>query len=195
MVVADAFSYLTDPLVIVGFVLFLAFLAVRQLVKSGTIALPAAAGSQGMRLLLNQGFILGLLVMAVGIVLHAQEPRTEMTSPGSSGEVDFGFVELEPGMEIPIPSYKNGGEMVVYAGEDFAYQVVVDGEQPPIELHAGDHVQVLSGAEGKVKIDGPPNKPLPAVLIERDDGRESLPGSAPPRTSVKVQVYGAARPE
>ncbi|MGI9436368.1 MAG: hypothetical protein ACR2Q4_16340, partial [Geminicoccaceae bacterium] len=83
----------------------------------------------------------------------------------------------------------------VYAGEDFAYQVVADDEIPEIELHAGDSVQRLQGKDGKVRIEGPPNQPLPAVLVELESDRQALPGSAPPRISVKVQVFGPRRPK
>ncbi len=205
MVVADAVSYLTDPLVILGFVLLLAFLATRQLQRSDVIAsLPDSFGFRLLKLALNRGFVLGLIVMSIGIYLKAQEPQSITTAGRGEGaprqagegpgEVDFGFVELDPGMATPVPSYKNGGTMVVYAGEYFAYHAFADGEVPPIELRAGDNVQLLQGSDGKVKIDGPPNLPLPAVLLVRGPRRESLPGGAPQRISVKVQVFGADRP-
>lgn len=117
---------------------------------------------------------------------------SQNTNSGVLSEVDFGFVELNPGQPMPISSYKHGGNMVLYAGEELRFQSLADGEIPVIELRVGDSVQLLSGSEGKLKIVGPMNQPLTAVLLAKGS-RVSLPGGAPPRLAVKLQVFGATR--
>ena len=84
--------------------------------------------------------------------------------------------------------------MVLYSGEDFEFQAHSVGPIPPLELRVGDDVHPLSGPTGKIRIGGPLNQPLPALLVARGS-RVSLPGGAPPRISVKVQVRGVARPK
>lgn len=202
---AQAASYVKDPLVLVGFVMFLALLTARQLLKSGVIRpLPNSSGARILRLTLSHGFVLGLLVLAIGVYLKSVGLRA-ITSAGAGDavqsetgnivrEVDFGFVELQPGQPVAVPSFKYGRAMVLYSGDDFLYQAHFDGPIPPLELRVGDDVQSLSGPAGKIKIVGPLNQPLPAVLLARG-ARVSLPGAAPPRVSVKVQVVGVARPK
>lgn len=200
-----AASYLKDPLVLVGFVIFLAFLTARQLVKSGVIhPLPRSSGFRIVRLTLSHGFVLGLLVLAAGVYLKSLEIRDPASAPAGDAvkneaknalrEVDFGFVELAPGHPVAVPSYKHGKAMVLYSGEDFEFHALSDGPVPPLELRVGGDVQLLPGSTGKIKIVGPSNQPLPAVLLARGS-RVSLPGGAPPRISVKVQVFGVARPK
>ncbi|MFM9886734.1 MAG: hypothetical protein ACKVQT_27210 [Burkholderiales bacterium] len=109
-------------------------------------------------------------------------------------EVDFGFVELNPGMHTPITSYKHGGNMVLYAGEELRFQVVGAAPLPPVELRVGESAHALPGTDGVLLVAGPANQPLPASMVAQG-ARLSLPGSAPPRVSVKVQVHGAARPK
>jgi hypothetical protein len=202
---ADAASYLKDPLVLVGFVLFLALLTARQLLQSGVIHPPPnSSGARILRRTLSHGFVLGLLVLAIGVYLKSVGLGA-ITSAGAGAavqsetgnivrEVDFGFVELNPGQPAAVPSYKYGRPMVLYSGEDFEYQAYSDDPIPPLELRVGDDVQLLTGSAGKIKIVGPLNQPLPAVLLARGS-RHSLPGGAPPRISVKVQVLGVARPK
>jgi hypothetical protein len=142
--------------------------------------------------------------MASGIYLKSLELRAA-TSAGvgdavqseprnNRREVDFGFVELDLGQPTAIPSYKYGRPMALYSGDDFEFQAHFAGTVPSLELRIGDDVQLLPGSAGKVKIVGPLNQPLPAVLLARGS-RVSLPGGAPPRVSVKVQVFGVARPK
>lgn len=149
------------------------------------------------------GLILGLIVVAVGVYLAQAGPgavvSTKTVTPvgakNTLREVDFGFAELDPGGQpVPIPSYKNGGTMVLYAGEELEFQALGDGPLPTIELRVGEQAQMLDVPSGRVKITGPLNRALPAVLLARGS-RLSLPGAAPPRISVKVQVFGVARPE
>jgi hypothetical protein len=66
--------YLKDPLVLIGFFLFLAFLLSRYLIKQGIVPpLPEALGYRILRLILLYGFILGLLVTVLGFALKRQE--------------------------------------------------------------------------------------------------------------------------
>lgn len=120
------------------------------------------------------------------------------TAPGSAGdgapgEVDFGFVELDHGgRAVAVASYKHGGSMVLHAGEVLHYQAIGDPPLPPLELHLGDRVVDLAGSSGQISIDGAAGQPLPALMRAKGD-RVSLPGGAPPRVSVKVQVIGPPR--
>ena len=110
-------------------------------------------------------------------------------------EVDFGMAELDPGgRPVPIPSYKRGGPMVVFAGDELQFEALGDAPLPTLVLHAGSTVQVLAGASGRIRIDGPAHQALPAALLAQGTRRTSLPGGAPARVSVKVQVFGMARP-
>lgn len=152
----------------------------------------------------SHGSILALLVLAVGVYVKSLEygATTPVTASDASHsvaksvprEVDFGFVELHPGHPAAVPSYKHGKAMVLYNGEDFEFHALSDSPIPPLELRVGNDVQLLPGTMGKVKIVGPSNRPLPAVLLARGS-RVSLPGGAPPRISVKVRVFGVARPD
>lgn len=108
-------------------------------------------------------------------------------------EIDFGFVELNPGLAVPVTSYKHGGPMKLYPGEAIQYQVLGDIASAQIELHAGGQVLPLQGSEGRLQVPGPDHQALPAAMLLRSS-RLSLPGGAPPRVSVKVQVFGTARP-
>jgi len=198
---ANAASYLQDPFVLGSLFVLLAVLAAGQLMKRGVIG-PAPGGSRSRLLKLSQGLALGLVVVAVGVHLKhgrlsdantSAAPAAQGATGGGARELDFGFVELNPGQPTPIGSYKNGGNMVLYAGEELRFQVLGDAPLPPIELRTGDTVQLLPGPEGKVPIAGPPRQALP-VLLTAQGSRLSLPGGAPPRIAVKVQVYGGARP-
>ena len=143
----------------------------------------------------------GLLVAAAGTYVAVSKLEVGgSTAPSSTGatqtprEVDFGLAELDHGgVAVRIPSYKNGGTMVLYAGDEFEYQAMGDGQIPTIELRVGKTSQHLPGASGRVRITGPVGMPQP-VELHALGSRVSLPGGAPPRISVKVQVYGPARP-
>ena len=143
--------------------------------------------------------VLAVLVIAAGAYLTMSRTSTTAATvaasaaPDGQRELDFGLVELIPGQPLPIPSYKNGGTMVLNAGEERRVQVMGDNPLPPIELRAGDAAQMLSGPDGKLQISGPAKQPLPALMMAQGT-RHSLPGGAPPRIAVKVQVFGAARP-
>lgn len=66
--------YLKDPLVLMGFFLFIAFLFSRYLVKKGIIQpLPRTLGYRILRSILLYGFILGLFIIVLGYVLKRQE--------------------------------------------------------------------------------------------------------------------------
>ena len=112
---------------------------------------------------------------------------------GASGagpiEVDYGFVELDPGgAPMPVASYKRGGAMGVRAGQTLQYQLVGDKPLPEVELLLAGAVTTLQGSAGQVLIAGPAGQVLPALMRATGD-RLSLPGGAPPRVSVKVQVW------
>lgn len=112
---------------------------------------------------------------------------------GAPGEVDFGFVELDHGgRAVAIASYKHGGSMMVHAGEVMHYQAIGDPPLPPLELHLAGRIVDLPGANGQISITGAAGQPQPAMMLAKGD-RLSLPGGAPPRVSVKVQVTGAPR--
>ena len=146
--------------------------------------------------------VLGVLALAIGVAMRSVELRD--ATPAASGsavqgdarnerlEVDFGFVELDPGQPVAIPSYKSGKAMMLYSGDELEFRAFSDGPIALLELRVGEEVQLLPGATGKVEIVGPLNQPLPAVLLARGS-RVSLPGGAPPRISVKVHVFGVAR--
>lgn len=174
------------------------------------IASKAAPNFNDSRLVAQSGFlklshalVLAVLVVAVGVALKFGPSSSDGTSAATAAagttndgqrEVDYGFVELNPGQPTPITSYKNGGNMVLYAGEELRFQVLGEAPLPSLELRAGGGVQALPGMDGKVQVAGPANQPLPAAMVAQGS-RLSLPGGAPPRVAVKVQVYGAARPK
>jgi hypothetical protein len=70
--------YLKDPLILIGFILFLAFLFSRQLIRSGIIPqLNQTLGAKILKLLLQYGFVLALLVILLGFGLRYYELREE----------------------------------------------------------------------------------------------------------------------
>ncbi len=149
---------------------------------------------------LGHALILVALVIAIGVVLNYSLSSGDRAAPTPSTanagprEVDFGFVELNPGLPTPITSYKYGGHLVVYAGEELRFQVVGAAPLPPVELQVGEGRHTLPGTDGMLMVAGPANQPLSTAMVMQGS-RLSLPGGAPPRVSVKVQVHGAARPK
>ena len=74
----DAFAkvalYLKDPLVLSGFVVFVGFLGLRQLLNSGVIpVLQQGQGFKILRLILSYGFVLGLAIVLLGMGLKYRE--------------------------------------------------------------------------------------------------------------------------
>jgi hypothetical protein len=68
--------YLRDPLVLIGFFLFLAFLFTRTLLKKGIIPrLPPTAGFRILKTILLYGFVIGLLLIILGFSLKYAEMR------------------------------------------------------------------------------------------------------------------------
>lgn len=66
--------YLKDPLVLIGFALFLGFLFARKLISSGIVPpVGAGRGAQIIRLILHYGFLIGVLVILLGFGLKYQE--------------------------------------------------------------------------------------------------------------------------
>lgn len=199
--VAKAAPYFRDPVILIGLIVLVVVLTARQIAKAGVFR-PLPDSSPFRALKLSHVFLLGFVVIGAGVYLKHIELRADPSpkvadqseNSGMLGEVDYGFVELNPGQAMPIPSYRHGGNMVLYAGEEFRFQVLADSEIPAIELRVGDSMQLLSASEGKLKIAGSANQPLPAMLFA-SGSRISLPGGAPPRLSIKVQVYGTARPK
>ena len=199
--VAKAAPYFRDPMILIGLVMLVLALTLRQLSKAGVIhAFPDSSAFRALKF--SHVLLLGLVIIGAGTYLKHRELSAhtpadvagQNANNGVSGEVDFGFVEVNPGLPTSIPSYKHGGNMVLYAGEELRFQTLADSKTPTVELRVGKDVQLLSGSEGKVKIIGPPNQALPAVMFA-EGSRMSLPGGSPPRLSVKVQVFGAARPK
>lgn len=69
--------YLHDPLVLIGFFLFLAFLFARYLLKQRIIPpLPRTLGFRVLQTILLYGFIIGLLLITLGFLLRFQELRS-----------------------------------------------------------------------------------------------------------------------
>ena len=194
--------YLKDPLVLVGFFIFLAFLLSRQLLKSGIIGpIKNVLGFRILRLIISYGFVIGLFIIAIGGFLKYVELNPITTNDVARAvqsetkdiprEVDFGVVDLPSDETIdaltPIPSYKYNHQMSVYGGEDFEFHVISAGESfPQITLVAGNREYPLHNAEGKIKIVGPINQPMRAFF------RMQTSGLARP-VSVKVQVTGVER--
>src|SRR5712692_10044260 len=66
--------YLKDPLVLVGFFLFLSFLFIRYLLKAKIVPpLPKTGGYKILRTILLYGFIIGILLIVFGFVLKYKE--------------------------------------------------------------------------------------------------------------------------
>lgn len=114
-------------------------------------------------------------------------------SANTSKEVDFGLVELDPETPMPIISYKKGGNLILFAGDELRFQISGEAPLPEIELRAGSDPQALpGGAEGTLIVVGPSGQALLASMSAKGN-RVSLPGGAPPRVSVKVQVFSTVR--
>jgi hypothetical protein len=70
--------YLRDPLVLIGFFLFLAFLFARGLLTRGVIpVLPPTAGFKILKSLLLYGFVIGILLVLLGFGLKYAELRSK----------------------------------------------------------------------------------------------------------------------
>lgn len=73
---AKTAPYLKDPLVLIGFFLFISFLFVRFLVRQKVIpALPPTLGFRVLKTILLYGFIIGLLLICLGFGLKYKELR------------------------------------------------------------------------------------------------------------------------
>lgn len=156
---------------------------------------------------LHHAVILAILIAVVATVgrfVSSNEPASASASSENTNsrpatattvkELDFGLVELEPETPTPIISYKNGGNMILFAGDELRFQISGEAPLPEIELRAGSNTQTLpGGVEGTLIVVGPSGKTLLASMSAKGN-RVSLPGGAPPRVSVKVQVYGTERP-
>lgn len=175
-----------------------AALLARQLLKrpgqTGAKLRPAGATWAASAVLI----VLGLVAIAAGSGLGGTVGTVGTAAPGNatgnaSREVDFGFVELDHGgRAVAVASYKLGGSMVLRAGEVLHYQAIGDAPLPALELHLAGRIVTLPGPAGQLSIDGAAGQALPAVMRAQGD-RISLPGGAPPRVSVKVQVTGPPR--
>lgn len=159
--------------------------------QAGAAARPAAAGWAVVALAMS----LGLTVALAGCDGRGPGAGTEAASAagGLEREVDFGFVELDHGgRAVAVASYKLGGAMMLRAGEVLHFQAIGDPPLPALELHLAGRIIVLPGASGQFKIEAGPGSAVPALMRAQGD-RLSLPGGAPPRVSVKVQVTGPPR--
>jgi hypothetical protein len=66
--------YLKDPLILAGFVVFVGFLSLRQLLNAGVIpVLQQGQGFKILRLVLSYGFVLGLIIILLGMGLKYRE--------------------------------------------------------------------------------------------------------------------------
>lgn len=75
---AKVAPYLQDPLVLIGFFLFLAFLFTRTLLKRGIIpTLPPTAGFKVLKTLLLYGFVIGILLILLGFGFKYAELRAK----------------------------------------------------------------------------------------------------------------------
>ena len=195
--VARAAPYFRDPVVLVGVVMLVVVLTARQLLKAGVIrAFPGSSAFRALKF--SHVLLLGLVIIGAGTYLKHLELRVgtsakvagQSANSGVPGEVevDFGFVELNPGQATPIPSYRHGGNMVLYAGEELRFQTLADSKTPTVELRAGKDVQLLRGSEGKLKIAGPPNQALSAVMFA-EGSRVSLPGGLPRLTQLSIATW------
>ena len=158
--------------------------------------------AQAGRMRLGQALILLAVLIVIGVasrysLTYRDTAGSTAAAPraidGTLSEVDFGFVELNPGLAVPITSYKHGGPMVLYPGEELRYQVLGDTAATIIELRVGGAATPLLDTDGKVPVAGLGKQPLPVTMVLQTT-RLSLPGGAPARVSVKVQVFGATRP-
>lgn len=146
--------------------------------------------------------VTGGVALKLGLSPSSGTGRTDAaraTVNSGPQEVDFGLVELTPSQPTPVTSYKNGGNMVLYAGEELRFEVLggeglAEASLPAIELRTGSAAQLLPGASGTLRVEGLAGQAMPATMVSQGS-RHSLPGGAPPRVSVKVQVYGNERPK
>ena len=174
-------------------------LLARRLLKpagqAGAAAWPAGAGWAAVALAL--AVALGLAGTLAGCDGRGAGAGAAAASAagGLEREVDFGFVELDHGgRAVAVASYKHGGAMMLRAGEVLHFQAIGDPPLPALELHLAGRIILLPGASGQLKIEAGPGSALPAVMRAQGD-RLSLPGGAPPRVSVKVQITGPPRAE
>ena len=175
----------------VGTVLLLRWLLRRQRPVVGSASAATA------------GWMLPALLLCVGIAAIVTSLRLTSAGPASTPaagdqgsavrEVDFGFVELDHGgRAVSVASYKHGGSMLLRAGEVLHFQAIGDLPLPTLELHLAGKVITLPGANGQIMVETQAGAAVPAVMRAQGD-RVSLPGGAPPRVSVKVQVTGPPR--
>ena len=104
----DVAPYLTQPLVLVGFVLFLAFGVHRALLKAGTIPpLRPRSGSRVLQSLLRYGFVIALVVIVSGFVLefyrNPRPPTIQQNAEAHGGTAinAAGGARVSVGGEIP----------------------------------------------------------------------------------------------
>jgi len=70
--------YLKDPLVLIGFFLFLGFLFCRYVLKQGIIpTLPPTLGFRILKIILLYGFLLGLLISGLGFYIKFRQLRAD----------------------------------------------------------------------------------------------------------------------
>lgn len=96
--------FLKDPLILIGFFLFMAFLFIRTLVTKGTI--PVLRQNQGfsiLKLILLYGFILGLVLIGLGFRLKYKE----MSKAEQRNLVSLLVMELDGNIQIISELKKN----------------------------------------------------------------------------------------
>jgi hypothetical protein len=89
--------YLKDPLVLIGFFLFLAFIFARYILKKGIIPpLPATLGYKILKIILLYGFLLGILLILLGFGLrYRQEGRLGFNERRRLEFVDLSSLTLD----------------------------------------------------------------------------------------------------
>lgn len=146
--------------------------------------------------------VLAAVAVTVGKFVSSNESASASSDNGNkqlatasiSREVDFGLVELVPETPAPIISYKKGGTLILFAGDELRFQISGEAPLPEIELQTGSDPQALPvGSEGRLIVVGPSGKAFSASMLAKGN-RVSLPGGAPSRVSVKVQIYSTVRP-
>lgn len=154
---------------------------------------PPGAGAASSRII--GGMAIGAMAIAAALVVarlgtgEAPQPPLAAGS-GPVHEVDYGLVELDHGgAAVAVASFKHGGAMTLLPGDEFRYRAVGREPLPPLELRLGTKTVMLELPAGTVTVGASDSHPQQAVLRALG-ARVSLPGGAPPRVSVKVEVYG-----
>lgn len=186
--------YLKDPLVLIGFVLFLAFSFSRYLIKRGIIKpLPGALGYRILRLILLYGFILGLFVIVLGFALKRQELINQQQAVASfervlrdalSTKSSLSEEEKNKIIEQALEAYRSGAlseEQIVDAVERIKYSATGNVNYPPAIRRAINQLNSSSSIEPRTA------SPLPPTKMEA--------GGSTPDATPRVEAVLDAEPQ